>query len=102
MERVAETRRTFQDGGSPGPSPQRDIGLGNLGSEVSRQRSVLVLMLSEAFHLSSLGIPNGGVEHYRQSLRLWYKKLVAYRIVLRSLLLLLPFLCKWQRCIREK
>ena len=99
---MAETRRTFQNSGTPGPSPQRDIGLGNLGSEVSRQRSILVLMLSEAFHLSSLGIPDGGVEHYCQSLHLQCKKLVAYRIVLRSLLLLLPFLSKWQRYIREK
>ena len=65
---MAETRRTFQNSRSPGPSPERDISLGDLGSKVGSQRSILILVLSESLHLSSLGIPDGGIEHYRQLL----------------------------------
>lgn len=68
MGKVAETRHTFQNSRSPSPSPQSNISLGDLGSKVSRKRSILILVLSESLHLSSLGIPDGGVEHYRQPL----------------------------------
>jgi len=80
-------KRTFQNSRSPRPSPERDISLGDLGPKVSRQRSVLILVLSETFHLSSLGIPNGGVEHF-WSVTVFLE--CTYLTVLRSLLLLLP------------
>jgi hypothetical protein len=64
---IAESRRegehTFQNGRSPSTGPQRDISLCHLRSEVGRQWSIFVLVLGEAFHLLSLGITDGGIEH---------------------------------------
>jgi hypothetical protein len=68
LSKVAETRHTFQNSRSPSSSPQSDISLGDFSSKVGSQRSILILVLSEALHLSSLGVPDGGVEHYRQPL----------------------------------